>query len=66
MQRQGRKFAVWLEYWFGPDPIPAHFQAQKSSRCADEAPAAHAPAAHAPAAHADADASGTREGTLAR
>ena len=80
MQRQGRKFAVWLEYWFGPDPIPAHFQAQESSRCADEAPAAHAPAAHAPAAHADADAdaddadaddaaadaSGTREGTLAR
>ena len=42
MQRQGRKFAAWLEYWFGPDSIPAHFQAQESSRSADEAPAAAA------------------------
>ena len=60
MQRQGRKFAAWLEYWFGPDSIPGHFQAQESSRSADEAPAAHAAAAHAAAA------SRTREGTLAR
>ena len=28
MQRQGRKFAAWLEYWFGPDSIPAHVEAQ--------------------------------------
>ena len=39
MQRQGRKFAAWLEYWFGPDSIPAHVEAQDSSRSADEAPA---------------------------
>ena len=54
MQRQGRKFAAWLEYWFGPDSIPAHVEAQDSSRSADEAPAAHAGAAHAGAAHAGA------------
>ena len=60
MQRQGRKFAAWLEYWFGPDSIAAHFQAQESSRSADEAPAARALGAHA------ADAAGTREGTMAR
>ena len=69
MQRQGRKFAVWLETWFGPDSIPAHFQAQESSRSADEAPAAHAADAHvadeAAAAHAAA-ASGTREWIMAR
>lgn len=29
MQRQGRKFAAWLEYWFGPDSIPAHHQPQQ-------------------------------------
>jgi len=28
MQRQGRKFAAWLEYWFGPDSIPAHHRRQ--------------------------------------
>ncbi|HWG64412.1 MAG TPA: acyltransferase [Streptosporangiaceae bacterium] len=22
MQRQGRKFAAWLEHWFGPDTVP--------------------------------------------
>jgi peptidoglycan/LPS O-acetylase OafA/YrhL len=29
MQRLGRKFAAWLEYWFGPDSIPAHHQQQQ-------------------------------------
>jgi hypothetical protein len=22
MQRQGKKLAVWLETWFGPDAVP--------------------------------------------
>ena len=64
MQRQGRKFAAWPEYWFEPDSIPAPVEAQDSSRSADEAPAAHAGAAHAGAAHAPAS-SGAREGTMA-
>ena len=61
MQRQGRKFAAWLEYWFGPDSIPAHVEAQDSSRSADEAmQAPTAPDAHEPAP------SGAREGSMAR
>jgi peptidoglycan/LPS O-acetylase OafA/YrhL len=32
MQRQGRRFAAWLEYWFGPDSIPRHHQQQQASR----------------------------------
>jgi peptidoglycan/LPS O-acetylase OafA/YrhL len=32
MQRQGRRFAAWLECWFGPDSIPRHHQQQQASR----------------------------------
>jgi len=32
MQRQGRRFAAWLEYWFGPDSIPAHHQRRQQQQ----------------------------------
>lgn len=35
MQRQGRKFAVWLEYRFGPDAIPGRQHRRADARRAD-------------------------------
>ena len=32
MQRQGRKFAAWLEYWVGSDVIPGHHQRPADAR----------------------------------
>ena len=72
MQRQGKRFAAWLEYWFGPDSVPAHFPAQESTQTADEAPRGHpdrqaavnlaGPAAGIPAG----DRAGSAAGTLSR
>jgi len=39
MQRQGRKFAAWLEYSVGPDVIPGHHQGSADARPADARPA---------------------------
>jgi len=35
MQRQGRRFAAWLEYWAGPDVIPGHHPRPADARQAD-------------------------------
>jgi len=44
MQRQGRRFAAWLEYGVGPDLIPAHHPRPAEARPADARPADARPA----------------------
>ena len=49
MQRQGRRFAAWLECWVGPDVSPGHHQRQADARLADARQANVRPANARPA-----------------